>query len=171
MKARIANEHHFETHDGETIFYRHWPSLTEKTKGTIVLLHRGHEHSGRLAHLVHELNLPEFAFAAWDARGHGLSSGERGYSPSVGTSVRDLQGFIDHIGERHGAKPEEIALVAQSVGAVLAAAWVHGYAPTLRALVLAAPAFDVRLYVPFARPALRLAQSLRGDFYVKSYSY
>lgn len=169
MKARTAIESRFATHDGETIFYRHWPALTGRTAGSIVLLHRGHEHSGRLAHLVHELELPDFAFFAWDARGHGRSSGARGYSPSVGASLRDLQGFIDHIAETQGTPAEEIAVVGQSVGALLAAAWVHDYAPKLRALVLAAPAFDIKLYVPFAMPALRLAQRLRGNRFVRSY--
>jgi alpha-beta hydrolase superfamily lysophospholipase len=46
---------------------------------------------------------------------------------------------------------------------------VHDYAPRIRALVLASPAFAVKLYVPFARPGLRLMQRLRGDFYVTSY--
>jgi Putative methyltransferase/Serine aminopeptidase, S33 len=59
--------------------------------------------------------------------------------------------------------------VAQSVGAVLAATWAHDYAPKIRAMVLASPAFAVKLYVPFARPCLRLLRGLRGDFAVNSY--
>ena len=50
-----------------------------------------------MAHLVDEMTLPGFDFYAWDARGHGQSPGERGYSPSFGTSVRDVQAFVDHI--------------------------------------------------------------------------
>lgn len=169
MKQRICNEATFETHDGERLFYRSWPSLTGTPRGAVILLHRGHEHSGRLAHLVHELNLPEFAFFAWDARGHGRSPGPRGYSPSVGTSVRDLQSFVDHVARTHGTAVEDMVVVGQSLGAVLAAAWAHDYAPGIRALVLAAPAFKVKLYVPFARPLLRLRQALRGTFFVNSY--
>src|SRR5205807_1284802 len=56
-----------------------------------------------------------------------------------------------------------------SVGAVTAAAWVHDYAPPLRGLILATPAFRVKLYVPFAVPFLRLRQKLLGPGYVKSY--
>jgi alpha-beta hydrolase superfamily lysophospholipase len=37
-------------------------------KGAILLFQRGHEHSGRMAHLVDELDLPDFAFFVWDAR-------------------------------------------------------------------------------------------------------
>ncbi|MDJ0948183.1 MAG: bifunctional alpha/beta hydrolase/class I SAM-dependent methyltransferase [Alphaproteobacteria bacterium] len=169
MKHRPAEEKTFATHDGQTLFYRSWPSISDEARGAVVLLHRGHEHSGRLAHLVHELNLPEFAFFAWDARGHGRSSGERGFSPSVGTSVRDVQTFIDHVRTVHGFSAEDIVVVGQSVGAVLAAAWAHDYAPNIRALVLASPAFQVKLYVPLARPVMRLAQALAGNFFVNSY--
>ena len=36
-------------------------------------------------------------------------------------------------------------------------------------MVLASPAFRVKLYVPFARPGLALMQKLRGNFFVQSY--
>ena len=35
--------------------------------------------------------------------------------------------------------------------------------------MLASPAFEVRLYVPFARPGLRLLHKIRGKFFVQSY--
>jgi hypothetical protein len=52
---------------------------------------------------------------------------------------------------------------------VIATAWVHDYAPPIRGLILATPAFRVKLYVPFAVPFLRLRQKLFGPGYVKSY--
>ncbi|MCW5748553.1 MAG: alpha/beta hydrolase, partial [Alphaproteobacteria bacterium] len=115
---RTAEEKTFTTHDGVELFYRHWPAAGA-ARGAVVLFHRGHEHSGRMAHLVDELDLPDFAFFAWDARGHGRSPGERGFSPSFATSVRDVQTFIDHIAATHGIAVEDMAVVAQSVGAVL----------------------------------------------------
>ena len=167
--ARTAAEHTFQTHDGVSLFYRHWPATMSPSRGALVMFHRGHEHSGRMDHLPAELDLPDFDFFAWDSRGHGRSQGERGHSPSYGTSVRDVQTFVDHIGARHGFAPEAIAVIAQSVGAVLAATWVHDYAPRIRGLVLASPAFEVKLYVPLALPGLRLMRALRGNFFVKSY--
>ena len=165
---RIAQENTFRTHDDVDLFYRHWPA-TGPRRGAIVMFHRGHEHSGRNAHLVDELNLPDFDFFAWDARGHGRSPGARGDSPSLGTSVRDIQTFIDHINATYGIAEEDIAVLGQSVGAVLVSTWAHDYAPKIRCLVLASPAFKVKLYVPFARPGLRLMQKLRGNFFVNSY--
>jgi alpha-beta hydrolase superfamily lysophospholipase/SAM-dependent methyltransferase len=133
------------------------------------MFHRGHEHSGRMAHLADELNLPEFDVFAWDARGHGASPGARGDSPSFGTTVRDIQTFIDHIRETYGIAEEDMAVLAQSVGAVLVSTWAHDYAPKVRCLVLASPAFKVKLYVPFARAGITLLRNLRGNFFVNSY--
>lgn len=162
----------FTTHDGVNLFYRHWPATETDAQGprrAIVMFHRGHEHGGRMAHLVDELQLAGFDFFAWDARGHGESPGERGDSPSFSTSVRDVQTFIDHINAEHGIANEDMVVLAQSVGAVIVSTWAHDYAPKIRALVLASPAFKVKLYVPFARPGLKLMRAWRGNFFVNSY--
>ena len=169
MKStRQVKECTFVTHDGVELFYRHWPSQTP-TRGAIVIFHRGHEHSGRIAHLADELDLPEFDVFAWDSRGHGRSPGPRGDSPSFGASVRDVQCFIDHIRDTYGIAHQDMAVLAQSVGAVMVSTWAHDYAPKIRCLVLASQAFKVKLYVPFARPGLRLMRALRGNFFVNSY--
>ena len=135
---RKAQEREFHSFDQAALFYRHWPAIQPGAPArAIVLLHRGHEHSGRVAHLVDELDLPDTAFFAWDARGNGRSPGQRGDAPGFDALVRDLDSFIAHIGAEHGIAVEDIVVIAQSVGAVVAATWVHDYAPRLRALVLA----------------------------------
>ncbi|HFD2805214.1 TPA: hypothetical protein ACF209_002573, partial [Escherichia coli] len=50
--SRISGEHFFTTSDNTALFYRHWPALQPGAKKVIVLFHRGHEHSGRLQHIV-----------------------------------------------------------------------------------------------------------------------
>ena len=169
MTVRIAAEHTFRTHDDVELFYRHWPAASATPRGAIVLFHRGHEHGGRMAHLPDELDLPDFAVFAWDARGHGKSPGQRGFSPSLAASVRDVQTFVEHIAATHGIAIEDMAVIAQSVGAVLIATWAHDYNPMIRCMVLASPAFRVKLYVPFARAGLAAQYKLRGLFFVNSY--
>lgn len=168
---RNAQSLHFTTHDGVELHYRHWPAevADDQPRRAVVLFHRGHEHGGRMAHLADELQLPDHDFFAWDARGHGQSPGARGDSPSFACSVRDVQTFIEHIAREHGIAEEDMAVLAQSVGAVLIATWAHDYAPKVRCLVLASPAFKVKLYVPFARPGLKLMRAWRGNFFVNSY--
>jgi alpha-beta hydrolase superfamily lysophospholipase len=166
---RIPEERFFPTSDGTRLFYRYWPALSGPATQVVVLFHRGHEHSGRLQHIVDELELPGLAMFAWDARGHGRSFEEQADDASIGTLVKDVDDFIRHITGTYAIATEDLAIVGQSVGSVLVATWVHDFAPPIRCMVLAAPAFKVKLYVPLARPTLRLVQALRGNFYVKSY--
>jgi len=167
---KSSQKHVFTSHDDTQLAYQHWPAATEKeTKKAIILFHRGHEHSGRMAHLVNELNLPEFDFFAWDARGHGDSPGLRGDAPSFSACVKDIQYFVQHIESTYNIASTNIAVIGQSVGAVLAATWVHDYAPKIRALCLASPAFDIKLYVPFAKAGLTVLSKLKGNFFITSY--
>ncbi len=161
-------EHTFALSDGTELFYRAWLPAIPAEKA-LILFHRGHEHSGRWQETVESLALDDVAVFAWDARGHGRSPGERGSAESVAAVVRDLDAFVRHIHARHGIAPESMVMLGHSVGAVTLAAWVHDYAPPIRGMILATPAFRVKLYVPFAVPFLRLRQKLFGHGYVKSY--
>lgn len=169
VPVRILSESTFASFDGTRLFYLHWSAAGVRARKAVVLFHRGHEHGGRMAHLVDELGMPDAAFFAWDARGLGRSPGERGYAENVGALVKDVDAFIRHISAHYGIAMEDIAVVAQSVGAVLVSAWVHDYAPNIRCMVLASPAFKVKLYVPLARPGLALMLKLRKKFFVNSY--
>jgi len=153
---------------GLDLFYRAWNA---GAKRAVVLVHRGHEHSGRLIDVVEALDLKDMAVFAWDARGHGRSPGDRGYAPSFARIVKDLDVFVRHISATHGIALENIIVVGHSVGAVTVASWVHDYAPPIRAMVLVTPALKVKLYVPFAKTGLKMLQLLRGDrkTYVQSY--
>ena len=162
--------HSMTLEDGAELFYRAWiPS--EPTRKALVIFHRGHEHSGRLEDVVRDLHLRGIAVFAWDARGHGRSSGTRGYAPSFGRVTRDADEFIRYVSESHGVRLEDMVVLGHSVGAVTVAAWVHDYAPPVRAMVLVTPALRVRLYVPFARIALRVMRLFirRRPVFVSSY--
>jgi alpha-beta hydrolase superfamily lysophospholipase/SAM-dependent methyltransferase len=164
----LAAEYTMPSWDGAQLFYRAW--LPERsTSKALLLFHRGHEHSGRWSEFVQMLALDNVAIFAWDARGHGRSDGERGAAENFGTLVKDVDAFVRHVREQHGFALENMIVLAHSVGAVVASAWVHDYAPPIRALILATPAFRVRLYVPLAIPSLRMKQKFLKPGYVKSY--
>jgi alpha-beta hydrolase superfamily lysophospholipase len=166
---RTPEERYFNAAPGARLFYRYWPATEATTPKAIILFHRGHEHSGRLQHIVDELNLPGFAMFAWDARGHGHSKDAEQTNPGLADFVKDVDSFVRHVSETYGIPLEDIAVLAQSVGSVLAATWAHDYAPKIRCMVLASPAFKVKLYVPFARQILAARLKLSGDFHVNSY--
>ena len=167
-EGRRPTEHTFRLSDGAELFYRVWAPERPSSKA-VVLFHRGHEHSARWQDTVDRLSMDDCWMFAWDARGHGRSEGERGHAESFGRLVKDADEFVRHLSTEYDVPVEEMAVIAQSVGAVLAAAWVHDYAPPIRAMVLATPAFRVKLYVPFAIPGLRLLNKVRKKAFVRSY--
>jgi alpha-beta hydrolase superfamily lysophospholipase/SAM-dependent methyltransferase len=168
LKKMDAVENSFPSWDGAQLFYRAWvpDAPTEKA---LLLFHRGHEHSGRWSEFVETLGLNDVAIFAWDARGHGRSAGERGAADNFGALIKDVDAFVRHVRDRHGFAMENMILLTHSVAGVTVSAWVHDYAPPIRALILAAPAFRVRLYVPLAIPSLRLKQKFLKPGFVKSY--
>lgn len=172
--AWVASESGFDSHDRTRLFYRAWQPVqparpTQEPQRALVFLHRGHEHSGRIQPLVEQLAGPQDWAFAWDARGHGYSPGERGDAPSFAALVQDFECFVRHLQARYGLAVEDMLVVANSVGAVIAATWLHDYAPRVRGVVMAAAAFDINLYVPLAKPALRLALKFAPELAVTSY--
>ncbi len=165
----------FPSFDGTRLFYRAWlpaeiePQGTENPPRVFIFLHRGHEHSARIRSLLpHMVGKRDLAFA-WDARGHGHSPGERGDAPDFYTLVKDFDAFVSYLMQQYGFCSEQVVVIANSVGAVIAATWVHDFAPRIRGVVMAAPAFEINLYVPLAKPALRLACCFKPDLTVTSY--
>ena len=168
MSLYQMTENWMTSWDETELFYRAW--LPEQpAEKAVIIFHRGHEHSGRLFNLVEALELEDCAVFAWDARGNGKSPGPRDYADSFSVYVRDADAFVKHIAQKYAIAVNHMAVIGNSVGGVIAATWVHDYAPPIRALVLAAPAFRIKLYVPFAIPVLRLALKLGCMRYVTSY--
>ena len=163
-----ATEGNFESWDGTELFYRAWRPKVASDRA-LIFLHRGHEHSGRIAQQVAEFGMTDIGAFSWDMRGHGHSPGPRGHTDSFYDHVRDLDAFVRYISAQYNIPVENMVLVANSVGAVTASAWVHDFAPRIRAMVLAAPAFRIRLYVPLAIPGLRLLQKIKAGANISSY--
>jgi alpha-beta hydrolase superfamily lysophospholipase/SAM-dependent methyltransferase len=163
-----ATEDRFESWDGTELFYRAWKPAKDSDKA-LIFLHRGHEHTGRIGQQVEEFGLGDCWAFSWDIRGHGHTAGPRGYTEHFYDHVRDLDAFVRMISNEYNISVENMALVANSIGAVTAAAWVHDYAPRIRAMVLAAPGFRIRLYVPFAIPGLRLLNRFKPRASISSY--
>ncbi|MFN0075182.1 MAG: bifunctional alpha/beta hydrolase/class I SAM-dependent methyltransferase [Prosthecobacter sp.] len=157
----------FTTDDDLSLHYKAW-NVQGATKA-LVLLHRGHEHADRWDSVIPSLTMPDTAIYAWEARGHGQSPGRRGHAAGFMEYVRDLDTFFRHLQKAHGLVPERTVVVAHSVGGVVAATWVHDFAPRIAGLVLATPALEVNLIVPGALTSIRMMQKLKSDATIKSY--
>jgi len=178
----VSGESCYNAYDGTAIYYRYWltmPLENIKQAGQqhtqqrqVILLHRGHEHSGRLAELGEQFAKAGYQVFAWDARGNGRSGGIKDHAESVTELERDLDGFVQLVIGQTGIAITDTLIVASSIGAVLAAAWVHDYAPNIRGMILGTPALSIRLYMPFAIPSLKVARALglmsRVSSYVKA---
>ncbi|PRC93675.1 bifunctional alpha/beta hydrolase/class I SAM-dependent methyltransferase [Solimicrobium silvestre] len=170
--AWLNSESGFDSADQTRLFYRCWQPIAKRAEGAqraLIFLHRGHEHSGRIQPLVEQFGFQQDWAFAWDARGHGYSPGERGDAPSFELLVQDFNAFIAYIQQTYHIEPENMLIVANSVGAVIAATWLHDYAPKVRGVIMAAAAFEIKLYIPFAKAGLRLATCFKPDLFVTSY--
>ncbi len=163
----MSARHQFPTADGLSLHYKAWN--TEGATRALVLLHRGHEHADRWDSVIPSLEMPATAIFAWEARGHGQSPGERGHAPGFMQYVRDFDAFFHHLQTAHGLVPEKSVIVAHSVGGVVAATWIHDFAPRIAGLVLATPAFDVDLKIPGALAGIRVLQKIRPSATITSY--
>ena len=162
-----ATEQTFVSWDGAELFYRAWIPA-KSTNKALLLVHRGHEHSGRWQETVDSLGLVDVAIFAWDQRGHGRSPGERGAANGLHDVIKDVDAFARHVLQRYGIAFENMIVLAHSLAAVTVTAWVHDYAPPIRGMILATAAFHVKLYIPFAIVALRIFRPRFVKSYVKS---
>lgn len=166
---RNSTQSDFATFDRMRLVYKTWMPVSEPSGRVLLFLHRGHEHSGRVAALVERIAGPGDLCFAWDARGHGQSPGVRGDAPDFMALVRDLDAFVKHLVNAHGVNAENIFIVANSVAAVVTATWLHDFAPRIRGVAMAAAAFSIKLYVPLAEQALRLGLKAKPQLKVTSY--
>ena len=78
MSNWSVTEGNFNSWDDTALFYRAWKPAVNSQKAVIVI-HRGHEHSGRVQQQIEDLGLDDCWAFSWDNRGHGHSPGPRGY--------------------------------------------------------------------------------------------
>ncbi len=83
-------------------------------KAVVALVHGIGEHSQRYKHLGDYLTAKGYAFAAFDHRGHGLSTGKKGHAPSYDTFLDDVDEFLTKVRGFYPNKP--IFLYGHSMG-------------------------------------------------------
>lgn len=157
----------FTTFDGYSLFFRKWKDENCNNGKILLLLHRGHEHSARLHDIAENDAFKGYTIYSFDNRGHGYSDVEATFE--FMNLVRDLNAFVAFICAKESKKEEDIFLIANSVAGVVAATWVHDYAPKINGMALVAPAFKIKLYLPFAKLLLQCALKFKSDINITSY--
>lgn len=159
------NNGHFKTFDGSEIFYREWNFRPNQK--SIIIIHRGHEHSERLNDIATSEQFCGYNIFAFDLRGHGHT---KTHTSSVFMDyVRDLDYFSKFLKSEYEVKISDIFVIANSIGGVVSAAWVHDFAPQIAGMALLAPAFRINLIVPLANEMITLGTKLKKGLIIKSY--
>ncbi len=134
------------TYDSE-IFYQTW-TLAKKddVKGTVIVTHGLAEHSDCYHSLAEHLAEKGWNTLAWDLRGHGQSSGKRGYVAEIEDFSKDLK-ILSEIASEHHKGPR--VLFGHSLGGQICLRALLDYGDmTYSALALSSPALGLSVKVP-----------------------
>lgn len=159
------NSGHFKSFDNSEIFYREWNYQPHQK--SIIMIHRGHEHSERLNDIARSSRFSQYNIFAFDLRGHGYTKTQT--SSVFMDYVRDLDAFSRFLHSQYHVQISDIFVIANSIGGVVASAWAHDFAPPIAGMALLAPAFKINLIVPLANEMITLGTKLKKGLIIKSY--
>ncbi|MHA2002644.1 MAG: alpha/beta hydrolase [Candidatus Thorarchaeota archaeon] len=114
LRKDYEKPHHLlVTSDGVTLFLRKWePKTEEPRRSAVLILHGLTAYSGPYTMIAEPLSERGFTVYGLDLRGHGLSDGNRGDSPSEERFVKDLCETMAYVSEQH----EKVVLIGHSLG-------------------------------------------------------
>jgi len=142
---------------------RRWPAA-EAARGTVLIVHGLGDHSGRHSGLAEALAAAGFDVLAGDLRGHGQASGARGHVDRWEDLLADVDSWW-----RASGSPDNLFVLGESLGGLVALDWALIHPERVKALVLAAPAFAPGFEPPAWKLALAgVAQHLAPRFAQKT---
>ena len=122
-------------------------------RGGVVIAPGFGEHAGRYVRLQTELASRGYASFVIEPRGHGASTGPRGHTPSWSALHDDLTAAVAAL-EAERRLPARRALLAVSMGGLVAAEWFPAHRGIFHGLVLVAPFFAAAKALPPLKVAL-----------------
>jgi len=125
--------------DGAELFFRVLPPKTAP-KAAVILVHGHGDHSGGLRNLSKTMAENEYIVYAYDLRGHGKSSGKRGYIRSWDEFRGDLHEFRKKVEINHPQLP--LYLIGHSIGGVIALDYALDYSLGLSGMIAISPAIS-----------------------------
>jgi acylglycerol lipase len=141
-------ESHIETKskDGLKLVGREWKP-GGKARGAICLVHGIGEHTGRYPHVAAAYNQAGYAVLGLDLRGHGLSEGQRGFTPSYDAFLDDIDVLLGEARSRYPSLP--LFFYGHSLGGNLVLYHALRRQPALTGVVASSP----QLRLAFQPPA------------------
>jgi alpha-beta hydrolase superfamily lysophospholipase len=138
-------EDHFTTPDGSNIYTQAWLP-DRKPQAIILIVHGLGEHSGRYGNYVDYFVPRGYALYGFDTRGHGRSSGPRGY-------VERFDRFVDDVEQRAAQArldwPDTpLFILAHSLGSLMGLSYARQYPDRLNGLIVTGTALQDTLELP-----------------------
>ncbi len=127
-------EYTINTDDGLALYSQIWDT-NPPAKAIIALIHGLGEHSGRYNDLAMFLNRQNISVAGLDLRGHGMSEGIRGHSPSYDVLMDDIHSFLQLLNYEFSGIP--VFLMGHSLGGNLVLYYLNKRQPVARAIISA----------------------------------
>ena len=115
-------------------------------RAVVALVHGQGEHMGRYTHVARAMTEAGFAFAAYDLRGHGLSGGKRGHTPSYSSHMDDMEEFLEAVEGRYSGIPR--FLYGHSLGGGLVLNFCLRNGPELRGVIVTSPWLELAFAPP-----------------------
>ena len=130
------------TSDGVRLLWQAWEPETS-ARATVCLVHGMGEHSGRYLHVANAFTDAGLSLHAFDLRGHGLSQGPRGHTPS-------LEQWLDDIDLLLSRAPLELPkfIYGHSLGGLLVLSYGLDRSPGLAGVISTGPALRISAEVP-----------------------
>lgn len=143
----------FKSQDGLNLFGRVWQAETDHPKGVVNLVHGLGEHSGRYDPVAKLLTAAGYHLAAFDLRGHGLSEGKRGHSPSFDRILDDVSLFLEQSRSMFG-KALPAFLYGHSLGGLIVINYGLRRTTELAGIIATDPALALAFQPPKAKLTL-----------------
>jgi alpha-beta hydrolase superfamily lysophospholipase len=129
----------FQGMGGIELFYQCWLPEGE-VRCVMVLQHGFGEHSGRYAHMAENLAGRGIAVWAYDHRGHGSSTGQRGHINDWAEYREDGHKFVQLVHDKNPGLP--VFLFGHSMGALTALDYALHYPQELSGVMACAASFE-----------------------------
>lgn len=100
LEAVAREEGYLSTPDHQQLYWQSWQDPDAAPRAVVALMHGYAEHSARYDHVGIALARAGYAVMAIDARGHGRSTGRRGYVVNFDDFVDDLELMVRRASQR-----------------------------------------------------------------------
>lgn len=111
---------------------------------TLLIVHGLSEHGGRYEHIARQFTAADWRVIVGDHRGHGRSGG-------IPTHVKTFSQYtadVDQIYQHFQLRREDTALLAHSMGGLVAIRYAQTYPDRMSALMLSSPLLGVQVRIP-----------------------